>query len=177
MMILDSASPLTLGLSAVAVFSYVWPALRVADHGRWATRLWVTLAWLTHGGLIVLGFIDAPARFGFAPALSVTAWLIATSYAVERQLYPQLPARWALSAVGAMLHVLNLDPRAEQWRASGDSAALGALGQVVELLLEERRDARANKDFAKADAIRDRLTAAGISIEDAADTTHWSLDG
>jgi len=83
----------------------------------------------------------------------------------------------ALSAVSAMLHVLNIDPRAEQWRASGDSAALGALGQVIELLLEERRDARANKDFAKADAIRDRLTAAGISIEDAADTTHWSLDG
>jgi len=51
--------------------------------------------------LLGLSFWDMPARFGFAPALSVTAWLIATSYAVERQLYPQLPARWALSAVGA----------------------------------------------------------------------------
>jgi hypothetical protein len=52
-MILDSASPLTLGLSAVAVFSYVWPALRVANHGAWTARLWVTLAWMTHGSLIV----------------------------------------------------------------------------------------------------------------------------
>ena len=108
MMILDSASPLTLGLSAVAVFSYVWPALRVANHGAWTARLWVALAWLTHGSLIVLGFTETPSRFGFAPALSVTAWLIATSYAVERQLYPQLPARWALSAVGALAVVLAL---------------------------------------------------------------------
>ena len=83
----------------------------------------------------------------------------------------------ALASVSAILHVLNLDPRAEQWDTSGDSAAIAALGQVIEMLLEERRAARANKDFAKADAIRDRLTAAGITIEDAAETTHWSLDG
>ena len=107
-MILDSASLLSLGLTAVAAFAYVWPAFRVADHSAWVTRFWVALAWLSHGALLGLGFMDTPARFGFAPALSVTAWLIATSYAVERQLYPQLPARWALSAVGALSVVLAL---------------------------------------------------------------------
>ncbi len=107
-MILDSASPLRLGLTAVAAFAYVWPAVRVGSHSAWVTRFWVGLAWLSHGALLGLGFSDTPARFGFAPALSVTAWLIATSYAVERQWYPQLPARWALSAVGALSVVLAL---------------------------------------------------------------------
>lgn len=107
-MILDSARPLSIGLTAVAAFAYVWPALRVARHGVWESRLWVALAWLAHGAALGLGFWDAPARFGFAPALSVTAWLIATSYAVERQVYPQLPTRWALSAVGALSVVLAL---------------------------------------------------------------------
>ena len=101
-MILDSASPTSIGLTAVAAFAYVWPAVVADRQSTWVARFWVVLAWLAHGGLLALSFLDAPARFGFAPALSVTAWLIATSYAVERQLYPQLPARWALSAVGAL---------------------------------------------------------------------------
>ena len=101
-MILDSASPTSIGLTAVAAFAYVWPAVVAGRQSTWVARFWVVLAWLAHGCLLALSFLDAPARFGFAPALSVTAWLIATSYAVERQLYPQLPARWALSAVGAL---------------------------------------------------------------------------
>lgn len=107
-MILVSATPLSMGLAAVAAFAYVWPAIRVASQGAWVARFWVTLAWLAHGCLLGLSFLDTPARFGFAPALSVTAWLIATSYAVERQVYPQLPARWALSAVGALSVIVAL---------------------------------------------------------------------
>jgi ABC-type uncharacterized transport system permease subunit len=107
-MILDSASPSTIGMTAVAAFAYVWPAVRVAGQGALLVRFWVGLAWLLHATLLALSFLDTPARFGFAPALSVTAWLIATSYAVERQLYPQLPARWALSAVGALSVILAL---------------------------------------------------------------------
>jgi hypothetical protein len=52
MMILDSVSPMSLGLTAVAAFAYVWPALRVAGHSAWVTRFWVALAWLTHGALL-----------------------------------------------------------------------------------------------------------------------------
>jgi hypothetical protein len=110
-MILDSVDRERLfhiGLTVVAAFAYLWPAVRVAQHQVGVSRLWVALAWLAHGAALGLGFWDTPARFGFAPALSVTAWLIATSYAVERRLYPQLPARWALSAVGAVSVVLAL---------------------------------------------------------------------
>jgi cysteinyl-tRNA synthetase len=43
----------------------------------------------------------------------------------------------------------------------------------IEALLEERRQARADKDFAKADEIRDRLAEAGVQIEDGPDGTTW----
>ena len=42
-------------------------------------------------------------------------------------------------------------------------------------LIEQRNAARAAKDFARADEIRDALQKAGIKLEDAADSTHWSL--
>ena len=41
--------------------------------------------------------------------------------------------------------------------------------------LDDRQSARANKDFASADAIRDRLLAAGIAIEDTAEGSRWTL--
>jgi cysteinyl-tRNA synthetase len=50
-----------------------------------------------------------------------------------------------------------------------------ALESLVESLITERNQARANKDFARSDAIRDQLQAAGITLEDAADRTHWSV--
>ncbi len=107
-MILDSASPLSIALTALAAAAYVWPAMRAQRLGPLATRFCVGVAWAAHGGALAVGFLDVPARFGFAPALSVTAWLIATSYAVESQIFPQLPARWALSAIGAAAVVLAL---------------------------------------------------------------------
>ena len=59
---------------------------------------------------LVLGWSllgDAP-RFGFAPALSVTVWLVLTVYAIERQMFPQLRARWALAGLGAAAVLLAL---------------------------------------------------------------------
>ncbi|WP_017793141.1 cysteine--tRNA ligase [Leucobacter salsicius] len=81
--------------------------------------------------------------------------------------------------VVAMLGVLGLDPRAEQWAAgsgtSGDAAAGDALGSLIETLIAQRTEARANKDFATSDAIRDRLLDAGIALEDTPNQTRWSL--
>ena len=42
-------------------------------------------------------------------------------------------------------------------------------------LLAQRQEARARRDFAVADTVRDRLTAAGVSVEDSPDGPTWSL--
>ncbi len=78
----------------------------------------------------------------------------------------------------AMLDVLGLDPRAENWRegsAAGSAREQQTLDILVGGMLADRREARANKDFATSDAIRDRLTAAGIALEDTQNETRWSL--
>ena len=56
-------------------------------------HIWVALAWLLQGTLLAWGLLGEPPHFGFAPALSVTAWLVAAVYAVESLIYPQLPTR------------------------------------------------------------------------------------
>ena len=80
-------------------------------------------------------------------------------------------------SVRAMTGVLGLDPLDPQWLAGSraDDAAAGALTALVEDLLAQRQEARANRDFATADEVRDRLTAAGVSVEDGPGGPTWSL--
>jgi ABC-type uncharacterized transport system permease subunit len=100
-MILAIANPLALGLSVLAALAYAWPAVRGRQMGMPTARAWVALAWLLHGAVLGWGLLGEVPHFGFAPALSVTAWLVAAVYAVESQVYPQLQTRWALCAIGA----------------------------------------------------------------------------
>jgi cysteinyl-tRNA synthetase len=81
----------------------------------------------------------------------------------------------ALRAVRSMLHVLGLDPFDPEWKQSGSADLEPVVAGLVPLLLDQRSAAKANKDWATADAIRDRLTDLGIKIEDSADGTKWSL--
>ena len=78
--------------------------------------------------------------------------------------------------VQAMTAVLGVDPTAPEWRGTGDDAAHRALGVLADVLLAERRRARADRDFARADEIRAQLTSAGITIEDTPSGSHWSLE-
>ena len=83
----------------------------------------------------------------------------------------------AASSVRAMAGVLGVDPLAPQWVAAGgnDDETAVALDLLVRAELDAREQARANKDFATSDAIRDRLVAAGIEVADTADGHKWSL--
>ena len=85
-------------------------------------------------------------------------------------------ARTAWRQVSAMCSVLGINPLADPWVSGEDSGgAMAALGALVDDLLVARREARAARDWAQADAIRDRLIAAGVHIEDRADGPVWSL--
>ena len=80
------------------------------------------------------------------------------------------------AAVRAMLGVLGLDPTDPAWGSgAADSRLAEAVDALVAGLLAERAEARAAKDFARADAIRDRIKAAGIEVEDGPDGSTWSL--
>jgi cysteinyl-tRNA synthetase len=81
------------------------------------------------------------------------------------------------ATIQAMLGVLGLDPADPAWGgASGDDAKLTqAIDVLVAGLLEQRAQAREAKDWATADAIRDRIKAAGIEVEDTPDGPKWSI--
>ncbi len=82
------------------------------------------------------------------------------------------------SSVRAMMGILGVDPLDDHWRAAGDdSDALSALDVLVSAELDRRATARADKDFATADAVRDRLAQAGVEVTDTADGAQWNLKG
>ncbi|MDX6278738.1 MAG: cysteinyl-tRNA synthetase [Nocardioidaceae bacterium] len=84
----------------------------------------------------------------------------------------------ALAEVRAMLDVLGLDPLSPTWDRGTDSTAYSqVIDSLVGGLLEQRQEARATKDFAAADRVRDQLTAAGIEIEDTPQGARWSVKG
>lgn len=68
--------------------------------------------------------------------------------------------------------VLGLAPAADTV-AGGDGQREAGL---IELLIELRAKARADRDYARSDQIRDQLSALGVALEDRADGTIWRLD-
>ena len=81
-------------------------------------------------------------------------------------------------SVRRMAEILGFDPLSNQWGAgeSDDSAALEALDVLVQAELARRAQARAEKNWAVADEVRDRLAEAGITVTDSADGAKWSLN-
>jgi ABC-type uncharacterized transport system permease subunit len=107
-MILASASPANVALSLAAAAAYAVPAAGAGRLSERGARTALLAAWLLHALVLAAGLIGDPPRFGFAPALSVTAWLVLTVYAVEREMFPQLEARWALAGLGSAAVLLAL---------------------------------------------------------------------
>ena len=73
-------------------------------------------------------------------------------------------------AVRAMLHALNLDLTAQNVADEG-------LAARVEELIAQRAAARADRNFALADEIRQQIAQLGVTIEDTPTKTTWSLNG
>jgi ABC-type uncharacterized transport system permease subunit len=99
--------PWTLGLAAMLAYTAAaWP---VAVKRRWPD-LALAIGWIAHGAALWLdiagyGAAEPGARFGFAPALSATVWIVIAVHAIESRLLP-LPAVRLLLAVAATLAVL-----------------------------------------------------------------------
>lgn len=81
----------------------------------------------------------------------------------------------AANAVTAMAEVLGL-AQLMSFNAEGTSGAEHeALDALIQAVLAERADARAQKDWAKADAMRDLLASAGVQVKDGANGSSWSV--
>ena len=82
----------------------------------------------------------------------------------------------AYFAVLGIVNVLNINPLDAIWQTKGSAdEALSALDKLVQSMIEQRKAARDNKDFETSDRIRDQLKTAGITLEDEAGSTNWSL--
>ncbi len=68
-----------------------------------------------------------------------------------------------------MTDILGL--KAEDESAGNDDLS----SQLIETLISLRQEAKANKDFATSDKIRDQLTAMGVVLKDTKDGCEWSL--
>ena len=81
----------------------------------------------------------------------------------------RVAAKSSLLAGGVALGILSNDPVA--WFELRGTETLSA--DTIETLLAERTSAKAAKDFARADAIRDELNNSGVVIEDSASGSTW----
>jgi cysteinyl-tRNA synthetase len=82
------------------------------------------------------------------------------------------------AAVRGMTSVLGLDPLDGHWsgQSGGDGGGLRpVVDALVEVALRQREAARERKDYAEADAIRARLTDAGVLVEDTPRGSRWEL--
>jgi cysteinyl-tRNA synthetase len=88
--------------------------------------------------------------------------------------------RASLVRLRVMLDVLGLDPLAPHWTGSGAGSRTGnqlhdVVGALVKLTLQQRDAARARRDYATSDAIRDGLEEIGVVVEDTPEGPRWEL--
>ena len=95
-----NVSPLGWMLALAAAVAYAVPAAGARRISQAGARIALRLAWVLHALALAWGLLGEQPHFGFAPALSMTAWLVLTVYGVEQQLFPKMRAQLALSALG-----------------------------------------------------------------------------
>jgi cysteinyl-tRNA synthetase len=97
---------------------------------------------------------------------------------IEKKKPPQLVAATGAAAhtlrnLGMVLGLFTHGSRASSPAAADGKGDAGTVGQLMDLLIQLRQEARAGKNFALADRIRDGLAQIGITLEDRADGTGW----
>lgn len=124
-------------------------------------------------------FVDAMNEdFAVSQALGVVfATIRETNQLMQNANTEQEKVRANLVQVRAMLDCLGLDPLSPVWKQEKTEQAPEheALEALVSSQLQARQQARAERNFALADQIRDNLTAAGIVVEDTAQGPRWSV--
>lgn len=142
------------GPSVLAVVAY-GVALMLRDSARLPVRVALLAGWVAHAVAIVfdttsLGTGQTLARFGFAPALSVTLWLVLAVYLVESRFVPLTAARRGLAGLGVAAVVLawffpgEVRPQLSRWAPSHwvlGIASYGLFGvAILHAVLLQRAD-------------------------------------
>jgi cysteinyl-tRNA synthetase len=104
------------------------------------------------------------------PKAMAELYALATRANKASDAHERATLKGAMVAVGEILGLLGHD--AEEW-FKGDEAGSGHIDDLI----DAREAARAARDFATADRIRDELLAEGIVLEDSADGTRWKRAG
>ena len=106
------AAPWGVAVFAATALAYVLAALPDERSGAWAARA-LTAGWLLHAVTVVLDTLSVDpegsvgARFGFAPVLSATVWLVLAVYVVESRFLPLPGVRRTFAMLGAAVVLLS----------------------------------------------------------------------
>ena len=107
-MILALSPAWVITLAVASALGYALLAAWSSRMGQRSSMGLFLLAWLLHALSLAEGLFGEPPRFGFAPALSMTMWLVLTVAAIEHQLFPRMNSRGYLVGLGAVAVLLPL---------------------------------------------------------------------
>lgn len=128
-------------------------------------------------GTLPTGFVEAMNDDLSTPAALAVLFTTVKAGNVALEAGDATAAEQAYGQVLAMLDIFGLNPDAPEWAQTGGSHDLtGVVDGLVTALLEQRNQARARKDWASADAIRDQLAAVGLTVTDTPDGPRWSIE-
>ncbi len=176
----DLAFPTLLsGVSAMALLAYV-VAASIPGGSVGAFRASLVVGWVLHALATIvdvsgMGSAVTGARFGFAPALSVTLWLVITVYVAESRFLPIQGVRRTLALLGAFAVLLALLFPGELRPHAGSRwapihwvlgiASYGLFGAaVLHAAMLNRADRQMRRTLSESDGPRVSLSSAPMGL-------------